>query len=120
MILFNGDLCHRKLGQENFINIVQKEYLQVVRQGYRFTFKDHIYEKDDKIFKYNIQTLDFEEIQSDLGLICEVLKAYCIIGSGERCKTCDQINPHICGSCNDGYYLPFSHNDDKTKCKKMR
>ena len=38
----------------------------------------------------------------------------CIIGEGEKCKSCDSNQPEFCGSCNEGYYLSQY---DKTKCK---
>ena len=38
----------------------------------------------------------------------------CIIGDGELCKTCDfEDNEKNCGSCNDGYYLPYNINERK-------
>ena len=42
------------------------DYLQSVMQGYKFTFMDHIYEKDKKYYKYNDLTLKFDEINFDL------------------------------------------------------
>ena len=95
------------------------EYLQAMRQGYEFTFKDHIYEKNNNYFIYNNETLKFDKILDDLQ--CEMnkinieMKKNCIIGEEEKCKSCNSKEPEFCGSCNDGYYLSEV---DKTKCKK--
>ena len=35
--------------------------MQSLRQGYSFTFKDHLYEKNNKYYKYNDKTLKFDE-----------------------------------------------------------
>ena len=78
------------------------EYFQVIRQGFEFSFKDHIYEKNNKYYIYNNQTLEFDVISDKLK--CEI-EQYCIIGEEEKCKTCDLNQPKFCGSCNDGFYL---------------
>ena len=39
------------------------EYLQAVLQGYKFTFMDHIYEKDKKYYKYNDSENKFDEVK---------------------------------------------------------
>ncbi len=41
------------------------EYLQSALQGYKFTFKEHIYEKDKKYYKYNVKKNGFDEIKLD-------------------------------------------------------
>ena len=41
------------------------EYLQSAVQGYKFTFMDHLYEKDKKYYKYNDNTKKFDEIKFD-------------------------------------------------------
>jgi hypothetical protein len=88
------------------------EYLQAAIQGYEFTIIDHIYEKNNKNYKYNDLTLSFDEIK--LNIKCK--KSYeCSIGDNENCKTCDSEEKKNCDSCNDGYYLS---KDDKTKCIK--
>ena len=43
-------------------------------------------------------------------------KNECTIGENEKCKSCDADEPEICGSCNDGYYLPLE--GDKTQCEE--
>ena len=50
------------------------EYFQSVLQKYEFTFIDHIYEKNQKYYKYNYQTLAFDEIQGDLKCKYEIGK----------------------------------------------
>ena len=45
----------------------------------------------------------------------ENIKSTCTIGEGEKCKSCDLINPEFCGLCNEGYYLPKY---GKAKCKQ--
>ena len=42
------------------------EYLQDYIQGYEFTIIDHIYEKNNKNYKYNNITLKFDEIKLDI------------------------------------------------------
>ena len=42
------------------------EYLQSAKQGYEFTIIDHIYEKNNKNYKYNNITLKFDEIKLDI------------------------------------------------------
>ena len=88
------------------------EYLQSVIQGYEFTIVDHIYEKNDKNYKYNDITLKFDEVKLDIK--CQK-NFECIIGYGEKCKTCNSNINEYCGSCNEGYYIS---EDDKTQCKK--
>ena len=89
------------------------EYLQSVIQGYNFTIMDHIYEKNNKNYKYNDITLNFDEIKLDIK--CQ--KNYqCVIGSNEKCNSCDSTQNEFCDSCNEGYYLS---NEDKTQCKKL-
>ena len=44
---------------------INDEYLQAVIQGYKFTFMDHIYEKDNKYYKYKDGFYEFEEIKFD-------------------------------------------------------
>ena len=88
------------------------EYFQVIRQGFEFSFKDHIYEKNNKYYIYNNQTLEFDVISDKLK--CEI-EQYCIIGEEEKCKTCDLNQPKFCGSCNDGFYL---NENNKMICKE--
>ena len=57
--------------EENNINEYKvtkynNEYLQAVVQGYEFTIIEHIYEKNNKNYKYNNKTLKFDEIKLDL------------------------------------------------------
>ena len=42
---------------------IKNEYLQSVLQGYKFTFMDHIYEKDKKYYKYNDSENKFDEVK---------------------------------------------------------
>ena len=42
------------------------EYLQAMRQSYEFTFKDHLYEKNNKYYKYNNKTLKFDELGDEI------------------------------------------------------
>ena len=44
---------------------VNDEYIQSAIQGYKFTFREHIYEKDKKYYKYNGKTNKFDEIKID-------------------------------------------------------
>ena len=41
------------------------EYLQSAQHGYKFTFMEHINEKDKKYYKYNARTNRFDEIKLD-------------------------------------------------------
>ena len=55
----------------NQISFIQSEeynneYFQCVRQGYDFTCIDHIYQKNDKKYKYNKETLSFDEIDINI------------------------------------------------------
>ena len=59
MIEVYGDLCS-KTRSDDFINNINNEYLQSVIQKYKFTYQDHIYEKNNKIYQYNNQTLKFD------------------------------------------------------------
>jgi surface protein len=52
--------CNEILGSE-----YNNEYFQSVRQGYDFTCIDHIYQKNDKKYKYNDKTLNFDEVAAD-------------------------------------------------------
>ena len=95
-----------------FAKQINNEYLQAVIQGYEFTIIDHIYEKNNKNYKYNEKTLKFDEIKLDI----KCKKNYeCTIGDNEQCETCDSDDNKKCGSCNEGYYLS---DDDKKICKK--
>lgn len=87
------------------------EYLQSLVQGYEFTIIDHIYEKDNKNYKYNDITLQFDEVKLDIK--CQK-NFECSIGGDDKCKSCNSNANEYCGSCNEGYYL--SENDKK--CKK--
>ena len=98
---------------DNIAKIYNNEYLQAVIQGYEFTIIDHIYEKNNKNYKYNDITLKFDEIKLDIK--CHK-NSECFIGSDEKCNSCDLIENEYCDSCNEGYYLS---NDDKTQCKKF-
>ena len=42
---------------------ITNEYLQSVMQGYKFTFMDHIYEKDKKYYKYNERANKFDQVK---------------------------------------------------------
>ena len=115
MIKISGKQCTKItmfFGDKNPFN---NEYLQAVNQGYKFTYQDHIYEKNHKIYKYNDQTLLFDKIQfiTKVNSIFFCIKP-CKTGFGELCKECDKNEPEYCGSCNDGFYLSY---DDRTKCK---
>ena len=93
--------------------IYNNEYLQAVIQGYEFTIIDHIYEKNNKNYRYNDITLKFDEIKLDI----KCHKNYeCSIGSDEKCGSCDSEQNEYCDTCNEGYYLS---EDNKTKCKKF-
>ena len=93
--------------------VYNNEYLQSVIQGYDFTIIDHIYEKNNKNYRYNDITLQFDEIKLDIK--CQ--KNYeCVIGDDEKCGSCDSEQNEYCDSCNEGYYLS---EDDKTRCKKF-
>ena len=48
------------------IEKVFDEYLQSALHGYKFTFMDHIYEKDKIYYKYNGAKIRFNEIKFDL------------------------------------------------------
>ena len=93
--------------------IYNNEYLQAVIQGYEFTIIDHIYEKNNKNYRYNDITLKFDEIKLDIK--CQK-NSECSIGSDEKCGSCDSEQNEYCDACNEGYYLS---EDDKTKCKKF-
>ena len=98
---------------DSIAKVYNNEYLQAVIQGYEFTIIDHIYEKDNKNYKYNDVTLKFDEIKLDVK--CQ--KNYeCSIGSDEKCSSCDSEQNEFCDTCNEGYYLS---KDDKTQCKKF-
>ena len=113
MLAYNEqNLSYSCLGEE-----FNNEYFQSVRQGYEFTYIDHIYQKEDKYYIYNNKTLLFDPIDGDLN--CEASKPTpkkCTIGQNEKCKTCDENDPGICGLCNEGYYLPLDGN--KLQCEK--
>ena len=61
----------RKMMHFKVVNYIDKyaseeynnEYLQAYIQGYEFTIIDHIYEKNNKNYKYNNITLKFDEIK---------------------------------------------------------
>ena len=66
---YKRKLVHFKV--ENYIdkyNIEKNnnEYLQAFLQGYEFTIIEHIYEKNNKNYKYNNITLNFDEIKLDI------------------------------------------------------
>jgi hypothetical protein len=94
MLAYNEqNLSYSCLGEE-----FNNEYFQSVRQGYEFTYIDHIYQKEDKYYIYNNKTLLFDPIDGDLN--CEASKPTpkkCTIGQNEKCKTCDENDPEICG-----------------------
>ena len=46
-------------------NHKNNEYLQSAVQGYKFTFMDHLYEKNKIYYKYNYTTATFYEIKFD-------------------------------------------------------
>ena len=48
----------------NIAQTINNEYLQSVIQDYEFTYRDHIYSKDNKTYTYNSRTLKFDEIQN--------------------------------------------------------
>ena len=98
---------------DDIAKIYNNEYLQAVMQGYEFTIIDHIYEKNNKNYKYNDITLKFDEIKLDIK--CKKISE-CTIGSDEKCNTCDSEENEYCDSCNEGYYLS---EEDKTHCKKF-
>ena len=64
----------RKMMHFKIVNYINKyaskeynnEYLQAYIQGYEFTIIDHIYEKNNKNYKYNNITLKFDEIKLDI------------------------------------------------------
>ena len=64
----------RKMVNFKVLNYIDKynvekynsEYLQAYIQGYDFTIIDHIYEKNNKNYKYNNITLKFDEIKLDI------------------------------------------------------
>ena len=109
LVILTGEKTGKLIRGSEYNN----EYFQAVRQGYDFTCIDHIYQKNNKNYKYNTQTLIFNEINDD-DLICDSGKE-CIIGPLEKCRACDIIQKELCGECNDGYYLP---EDNKETCKK--
>jgi len=89
------------------------ENLQAVIKGYQFTIIDHIYEKNNKNYRYNEITLKFDEII--LEIKCQI-RYECFIGFDEKCGSCNSEQNEYCDICNEGYYLS---EDDKTKCKKF-
>ena len=121
MIEIIGNLCHKSISIHSYDSEINNDYFQSVIQEYKFTHQDHIYEKNNKIYRYNNHSLKFEEInsESELGfkLKCGPNKRIvrCDTGTGEKCKSCESKYSRACASCNEGYYLP---NDDKTKCKR--
>ena len=62
MIHFKGIPYIDKYKTEKYNN----EYLQAFLQGYEFTIIDNIYEKDNKNYKYNNNTIKFDEIKLDI------------------------------------------------------
>ena len=98
---------------DDIAKIYNNEYLQAIIQGYEFTIIDHIYEKNNKNYKYNDITLKFDEIKLDIK--CKKISE-CIIGPNEKCNSCDSEQNEYCDSCNEGYYLS---EEDKTQCKKF-
>ena len=50
---------------DNNAKIYNNEYLQSAIQGYKFTFMEHIYEKDKKYYKYSFGGNGFYEIKLD-------------------------------------------------------
>ena len=44
----------------------KNEYIQAYIQGYEFTIIEHVYEKNNKNYKYNNKTLEFDEIILDI------------------------------------------------------
>ena len=97
---------------EDIAGRYNNEYLQAVIQGYEFTIIDHIYEKNNKNYKYNDITLGFDEIKLDIK--CQK-NTECVIGPDEKCNSCDPEQNKNCHTCNEGYYLT---QDEKTQCKK--
>ena len=43
----------------------------------------------------------------------------CVTGEANFCKTCDAKNQNQCGTCNDGFYLPY-YDMVKSKCKRCK
>ena len=122
LIKINGTFCSEYKWSYHYhqsLNLFNNEYVQANYQKYNFTYQDHIYEKNHKIYQYNNETLKFDEIEyhENIKLSCEQQTSTCIIGEGELCKECDINEPEFCGSCNEDYYLT---NDDRTKCVKVR
>ena len=117
MIEISGSQCYISNNLMNSISSpISNEYLQAKEQGYKFTYRDHIYEKNHKIYRYKeLPAPYFKEIIDRLLVqsICEP----CEIGIGTLCKECDKNEPEYCGSCNNGYCLTF---DDRTKCRKRQ
>ena len=62
MINFKGLNYIDKFNVEKY----NSEYIQAYIQGYEFTIIDHIYEKNNKNYKYNNLTLSFDEIKLDI------------------------------------------------------
>ena len=98
---------------DDIAKIYNNEYLQAIIQGYEFTIIDHIYEKNNKNYKYNDITLNFDEIKLDIK--CKKISE-CSIGPDEKCNSCDSEQNEYCDTCNEGYYLS---EEDKTQCKKF-
>ena len=125
MITISGGECsniHVIISEKSPLN---NEYLQAVNQGYKFTYRDHIYQKNHKLYHFNEETSLFEEPGIIVQNTCvkpviipeepTVPKEPCKTGFGELCRECDKYEPQYCGSCNDGYYYTFK---DRTKCIK--
>ena len=54
MIEISGDECNdRKIRELKPQFIMTNEYLEAVNLNFEFTYQDNIYEKNNKIYKYN-------------------------------------------------------------------
>ena len=71
---------------DSIARITNNEYLQSVIQGYEFTYIDHIYQRDNKKYKYNDQTLKFDEIPDSEEFDIQCLKNETNVPNK---KTCD-------------------------------
>ena len=63
MIKVDGPFCYEDAHRYYDINKFNNEYAQACLQEYNFTYQDHIYQKNHKIYQYNNQTLKFDEIE---------------------------------------------------------
>ena len=66
LIKINGTFCSEYKWSYHYhqsLNLFNNEYVQANYQKYNFTYQDHIYEKNHKIYQYNNETLKFDEIE---------------------------------------------------------